>query len=205
MFATDGVFGLERLTCPEPIDTGTFGLYKPNGEPAPALGSWEEKSLDKGVFCARPGIYFPLAPTADQLKEVRARGVGKGVMYQHWKQVVADYEAGTETSTLPEVTRFIGLITGVHTKGKGEQLQYIRSSDYGRFIQRPAVISFDPLPKRDRVLPDGRTLALRSFPLSASSKPYEAAIQSPEAEALRALADMNAEQPDVGDLGAYEG
>jgi len=81
MLATDGVWSRERLALPSPRDTGTGDLSKP-------LGGWEEKSFPEGVFAVRPGIYFPLAPTEEALKEVRARGLGKKVLYEQWPRIV---------------------------------------------------------------------------------------------------------------------
>lgn len=89
MIATDGLYTRERIVCPKPIETGTGELIHGKSKP---LGGWEEKLMSKGVFCARPGIYFPLHPTEEELKEVRARGIGKGVVFAHWDTIQQAWE-----------------------------------------------------------------------------------------------------------------
>src|SRR6185436_17880224 len=93
MFATDGIFSRVPLTLPEPKDTGTINTGKP-------LGSWEHKEFRSGVFCVRPGIYFPMNPTESQLKEVRARGLGKKVLYEQWPRIIEQYEKTGTTEAL---------------------------------------------------------------------------------------------------------
>jgi hypothetical protein len=102
MIATDGIVTREKLVLPEPIDTGTNDVwecekhkktchecadrkYKP-------LGGWEEKILKRGIFLARPGVYFPLEPTADDIKAVRGRGVGRGVILENWGNIVRTWK-----------------------------------------------------------------------------------------------------------------
>jgi hypothetical protein len=93
MIATDGVYTRERIEAPLPRDTNTWEAIGPDGKIAKKpLGGWEEKKIDKGVFCARPGIYFPMNPTEKELKDVRGRGVGKGVVLENWRKIVDHWE-----------------------------------------------------------------------------------------------------------------
>lgn len=102
MIATDGIATRERLELDKPVDTGTSNVwecdkhkktchecedrkYKP-------LGGWEEKILKRGIFLARPGVYFPLNPTIEDIKTVRGRGVGRGVILENWKKIVKTWE-----------------------------------------------------------------------------------------------------------------
>ena len=108
MLATDGIYSKIPLTFEKPVDTGTKGLVKPDGSPAGELGSWETKEVPSGVFCARPGIYFPLNPTVEQLKEVRARGIGKKALYEKWPLVVRAWSAHAKSCKLVGLQRFVG-------------------------------------------------------------------------------------------------
>ena len=108
MIATDGVYTRERIEAPIPLDTGTWQLPCPTsdkcsclvcksegGTPGVAhkpLGGWEEKAITKGVFVARPGIYFPMNPTPKELKDVRGRGVGKSIVLENWRKIVDHWE-----------------------------------------------------------------------------------------------------------------
>jgi hypothetical protein len=68
------------------------GIDDKNGLARKPLGGWEEKVITKGVFVARPGIYFPMNPTDKELKDVRGRGVGKGVVLENWRKIVDHWE-----------------------------------------------------------------------------------------------------------------
>lgn len=198
MVATDGVYSLERLITPIPCDTGTsdIGEMKNAQWIKKELGGWETKVINKGVFAARPGVYFPLNPTDDELKEVRARGVGKGLMLDQWPSVVAAYESGPVQcqqcdnpgwhAHLSKVPRFIGAITGTHlAQGKA-----VRGDTYGQWVDREIMLSLNPAPKRSLV--DGR-LELRRFP-GLESVPYENAL-SEEATELKLTETEESEQP----------
>jgi hypothetical protein len=75
------------------------------------------------------------------------------------------------------------------------------------------VLTFNPLPKRDGVNPDG-TLRIRSFPPDLVSKPYErsvmtlqavlAKLTSTDAYSLFMAQEEMSEQPDGGDWADYE-
>lgn len=177
MIATDGIATREKLKMPEPRDTGTSGdLPCPVGSDAPdgvcrkPLGGWEYKALKKGLFLARPGIYFPLEPTEKEIKLVRARGVGRGVIYDQWKTLVGEYEAarrgegtwgdkergrgaGIEDAVVhvKDLSRFIGAKTGITRAGERGAWRYRRSSKLGQWISRPVEMTFNPLPKREGV------------------------------------------------------
>jgi hypothetical protein len=189
MLATDGVWTREPLVLPKPRDTGTDSTGKP-------LGGWEEKRFDRGVFCVRPGIYFPINPTEEQLKEVRARGLGKKTLYQEWPKIVEAWERdGPDAKVeLDDIIRFVGAKSGVRqVRSSGEAK---RSPDYGEWIPFPMKVSFNPLPKRRRVL--GQRLECWQD-VGWESHPYDAAVESPEAKALKLFTEMVLEQPD-GDL-----
>lgn len=186
MLATDGVFSTTSLTLSRPRDTGTFDTAKP-------LGGWEEKSYPKGVFAVRPGIYFSQNPTEDQLKEVRARGLGKRVLYDSWPTIVDAWRAGKDGVTVGQVVRFVGAKTGM---SRGEVSGVKRSANYGEWIPYPITVGFSPRPKREKILPGGRLQPWKY--LDWESVPYDAALEGPEGAALT-LAQMIAdEQPDAG-------
>ncbi len=198
MVATDGIYTSERIVCPTPVDTGTFDLPKP-------LGGWEEKLCEKGIFAARPGIYFPLEPTADEIKEVRARGIGKGTLLECWETIVDAYERGDKQAHVKNLTRFSGAKTSISVRGRnGDNPIYHRSGVFGQWVKRAVKLSFDPHPKRDGIADDGRYLTLRS--VLGESTPYRRAIAGRTKEALELkLAQLEAEeQPDGGDLTEYE-
>ncbi len=190
MFATDGVWSRERLRLPRPIDTGTGDLEKP-------LGGWEEKGFAKGVFAVRPGIYFPLSPTDEQIKEVRARGLGKRVLYECHASIVKAYQAGKAEVTVAGVERFMGALSSVSYNGKAT---YKRSQDYGEWIRHPIKVSFNPNPKRRRVLPGGRLELWNHLPKSV---PYSKAMVSPDALIAKMAQQIADEQPDA-DFGYQE-
>lgn len=94
MIATDGFLSLEDTELPAPRDTGTDLEFKDDKGQLirRPLGGWEVKDSDRGVFIARPGVYFPLNPSDDDIKTVRGRGVGRGVILQNWKKIVERFE-----------------------------------------------------------------------------------------------------------------
>ena len=225
MVATDGICSRERLSLPTPFDTRTMTEHKK------PLGGWEEKEVKKGVFFVRPGIYFPLNPTSEELKTVRARGVGRAVMYNAWQKLVDSWEAGNRSIKLAEVTRFVGAKSSIsvsrkegvvlpegvkHTKvndpnPRWDELVFTRSPLYGEWIKRPVELTFNPEPKREeefgplvRAGSLTRTLTVRKFPKSESSTPYKRSLISQEALVLKMLNDEMLEQLDGGDYVEYE-
>jgi DNA polymerase type B, organellar and viral len=216
MIATDGVYTRERIECPEPMFTGTNVLIDGKRKP---LGGWEEKIHNRGVFVARPGIYFPLSPTLEEIKDVRGRGVGKGVVLENWELIVKHWEQWgiTKPCRVANVSRFCGGKTSISRRKKQdtEGYEYKRACgegsmpghdmpSYGQWVQRPIDMSFNPRPKREGINPDGFTLALREFPIHMSSYPYrKALIDRDELKGLLLNKQQMKEQPD-GDLTIYE-
>lgn len=201
MIATDGIKTREKLTPPRPLDTGTYHVTKP-------LGGWEEDRTDKGVFFARPGIYFPLNPTQAELKEVKGRGVGKGVVLENWKRIIEAYEANgiKETAKIANVTRFCGGKSCISKSAGGFTRANANDGikpSYGNWIARSVEMSFDPMPKREGVNADGLTLKVRRFPNDLISVPYKKAMLSKEARELKVAEAEMAEQPE-GDFCTYE-
>jgi hypothetical protein len=194
MIATDGVQSREDLIMPTPFDTGTSSTGKP-------LGGWEKDIHGNGVFYARPGIYFPLNPTAKQLKKVKARGVGKAVVLEHWKDIVDSWEKDNINNAvrIAEVTRFHGAKTSITKDEHG----YTRSDRYGNWNTRPVDMGFNPMPKRAGINPDGKTLTLRRLSSKNSSTPYKKAMLGSEAKLAKLLQQEMLEQPEY-DFSDYE-
>lgn len=203
MVATDGIFTCEPIAPPLPRDTDTWGTKKP-------LGGWERGDIPQGIFAARPGIYFPLNPTKDDIKKVKGRGVGKGTILENHAMIVQAYrDHGIEKKvTVKDIERFCGAktsisygaSTGIFTRAsgglgkKGQELPM-----FGEWVKRRVEMDFNPMPKRAAVMADGVHLALRKMPLDVKSEPYRNAMKSPEARLLEAATEEMYEQPD-GDL-----
>ena len=205
MMATDGLLTRDHsIIPPDPLPTGTGKSGKP-------LGGWERKEAKKGMFIARPGIYFPLEPTIDEIASVRARGVGRSVVLNSWKLIQDAWERdGVDgIATVANVSRFCGAKTSISVSG--DKKRYKRTSgrgggpSYGQWISRKVELSFNPMPKRACVNPDGLTLGLRSFGPKETSVPYDRAMmmKSEDAQEMQAAAQEVIEQPD-GDLTEYE-
>jgi hypothetical protein len=190
MVATDGIWSRVPLDLPKPLDTGTSDLPDP-------LGSWTQKNFENGVFVARPGIYFPLNPTEEQIDDCRGRGLGKKTVYEQWRKIVDAWEAGESTIKIGDLQRFVGAKTGITY---GEKSGYTRSADYGEWIEHSVKVSFQSEPKRDYAMPDNRLATWRN--VGWESEPYKAAIESPEAKLLRLAQEIADEQPDYdfGDM-----
>lgn len=147
MVATDGILSLDdTIAYPSPIDTGTNVAFKDDsGELIKKpLGGWELKDTPRGVFFARPGVYFPLDPSKDDLQKVRGRGVGRGVVLENWERIIDRYERwdgkitpgpregfdedGWPLVNVANVSRFCGLKSSVHRSiGKDGRWVYTRS------------------------------------------------------------------------------
>lgn len=189
MVATDGIQSLEDFTAPAPRHTGTEATGKP-------LGGWESDTYEQGVFYARPGIYFPLDPTPEDLDSIRARGIGKAALLDNWQSVIKTWETEGEAGKvkLATLSRFGGAKTCI---SRDVTNTFRRSLNYGEWAPRPTDMTFNPMPKRQRILPDGR-LEVRKMPLDQVSLPYNKAMRSPEAEILEGLETLMEEQPDLG-------
>jgi len=206
MVATDGICSRERLHLPIPRETHTGDLLpdKHGKLVSKPLGGWEEKEVKKGVFFVRPGIYFPMNPTKEEIQTVRARGVGRAVMFDAWESLVEAWKRGDRSITLANVDKFCGAKSSITiARNDAGDIVYNRSKVFGEWVKRPIELTFDPLPKRERVLSD-RTLEVRKFPLDLRSVPYEASLRSQEALILKNLTEELLEQPDGGDYMEYE-
>ncbi len=186
MFATDGVSSKVPLVLPKPVDTGTGGTGKP-------LGGWEEKIFLSGVFCVRPGIHFPLNPTPEQMKEVRARGLGKKVLYENWQKIIDCWERdGVNGIHTIHANRFIGAKSALSIGGKTKIVK--RSPLYGEWVDYPINVTFNPMPKRRGIAKDGRLLLHEN--LNWESVPYKAALMNPDQIAYEKARQISEEQPD---------
>jgi hypothetical protein len=216
MVATDGIYTREDVLAPVPRDTGTDVeiLDQSTGKLVrKPLGGWESKVQKKGVFVARPGIYFPLNPTVEEIKDVRARGVGKAVVLENWKRIIESWETYgmTRNAQIANVSRFCGAKSSISRAGKPGAFTYKRavgaegpgSPSYGEWITRAVELSFNPMPKREGLNPDGLTLKLRALDPDVMSTPYNKALLSMEARELLQAAMELAEQPEA-DLTDYE-
>lgn len=184
MLATDGLFSTTRLQPPKPRDTGTGDLAKP-------LGGWEEKRIDNPIFAVRPGIYFPIDPSPEQLDSVRARGLGKKILYEQWPRIVEAFQRGDPAMEVRGIERFCGAKSSLHRNKDGIAL----SDDYGEWVEHPIRVTFDPRPKRTHVM-DGNRLAPHVY-ADFASVPYNRAVMDPQTEALRLAELIAEEQPDA--------
>ena len=200
MFATDGVWSREPIEFPPPRDTGTSHVAKP-------LGGWEEKVFPRGVFCVRPGVYFPINPTADEINEVRARGLGKKVLYERWGDIVDAWNAGDDVVELGGIQRFVGIKSALsvsnappgswsNPSAKPTEI-VMRSADYGEWIDHKILLGFDPNPKRDCIIGKRSTWnELKPWHrFNWESEPYDKAVVSPDSVLLRAMETIAEEQP----------
>jgi len=199
MVATDGIWSTEKLQLPAPEDTGTSDAIDPKDGKKKPLGGWEHKEFPRGVFCVRPGIYFPLAPTEDEMDKVRARGLGRSVLYEQWQRVVDAHASGRAGVRIKGRARFVGAKTGIRWSGaRGAE----RSPDYGRWVKHAVDVTFDPRPKRrPEIGSGGRLVPWERF--DVPSFPYDDAIKGPEARLLALAKRMAEEQPDA-DYGEVE-
>lgn len=233
MIATDGIITREKIASPVPRDTGTWECNNEHGAVTKKpLGGWEDKDAPRGMFMARPGIYFPLEPSHAidctcqgfcklaigkdgniSVKDVKGRGVGRGTMLRYWKVIVEAWESrGDEMGgvKVANVVRFCGAKTSisyapnrkVFTRAKGKGGPL--SPNYGQWIEREVEMSFDPMPKRECVNHDGVTLKVREFGDNEVSTPYKQALKSQEAKML-ARAQLEQEEQPEGELQTYEG
>lgn len=218
MVATDGIATLEQIHLPVPRDTGTNWLPCPEPDPKDLaespevyrqesgrwlvnkpLGGWEEKILPRGLFLARPGIYFPLDPTAADIKRIRARGLGRAAVWDNWQKIVEAFQQGETGIRIHDLSLFRGMKTGVTRSGKPGAFHYKRSDQYGKWVSRPVDMTFNPLPKREKEVGEGGRLLLRRFD-DEQSCPYDKGLLSPEAILLLQQSIEESEQPDGGDL-----
>lgn len=193
MVATDGIYTKEDVIPPRPRDTGTFSIAKP-------LGGWERKVLERGVFAARPGVYFPLDPTEDDRSDVKARGISKRLLFEYAPQVQAAWQNNQPTVRITNVVRFIGAKSATI---RHQDATYHRTDSYGEWETREIQLSFDALPKRQETIA-GNRMTIRYLPKEMRSAPYEKSMMSSDAILMRAEQMMADEQPDGGDYSLYE-
>ena len=140
--ATDGIYSREDLKMPAPIDTKTFDCERAEAEHRKdhvegkacehcgtvgcklahkPLGGWERTAFPNGMFLLQPGVYLPLNPDAKMSKKLRARGIGRVVLRDHWKQMLEAWADGKEMVNLKPTSeddrgfeRFLGAKTGVY-------------------------------------------------------------------------------------------
>lgn len=217
MVATDGLYSREKLDPPLPRETGTGQLIGKGKKTPLPLGGWERKIVEKGMFAARPGIYFPLNPTADEIKEVRARGVGRASMLENWRLAIEAYDRGEDKVKLANVSRFHGAKSSIsrsrdpNKEGAFIYTRQARTLDedgtlqggYGQWSKKAIEMTFNPRPKREYERAD-HTLAIRSFSRDVESLPYKNSLKSAEALLLKAAAEEAMEQPDGFDYSDYE-
>ncbi len=236
MVATDGIQTTEKIVLPKPVSTGTdidvlaMDTGKVTRKP---LGGWEYKAVPKGVFYARPGVYFPMNPTEEELDIVRGRGVGRGVILENWELIVGTWDEWVQRHRqgpvvqwpvvqVANVSRFCGAKSSIsrhrdpdgfweYTRAQGDH-QYKAEPCYGEWITRKVSLSFNPKPKRSGLYSDGSRMRLRSadprfdefaHDLTAESKPYDKAMLSPEARELQMMNQEMMEQPEA-DYSDYE-
>ncbi len=217
--ATDGLVSRERLSCPKPRPTGTDFVLGSDLQPSTkrnnkSLGGWEEKEASKGMFLARPGVNFPLFPDEDELKDIKGRGVGKGVILHHHDLILKTWlrHLGAESVMVANVQRFCGAKTSISRSGKPGEYIYNRANgegsteghtmpSYGQWITRPVELSFNPRPKREKVTmgqrQDWGTLSVRRIRGGGLSAQYDRAVRSAEATELEEATQVVLEQPDV--------
>lgn len=213
--ATDGIYSREELLLEEPRDTGTRKLRGPDGEYVnKPLGGWERKVISPPknavgtVFFARPGVYWPMDPTVE-VKLVRARGIGRAVLYKNREMIQDAFFHDQAWTTLPDVVRFRGAKTAISAdreavKTGGRKGIVTRSPAYGQWETRPTIMNFDPRPKREGRYQRRGTFAkvdCRLLPGDLQSAPYRKAVVSEEARLLQSLAEELKEQPDLDFLG----
>lgn len=214
MTATDGLATIEDLDCPKPKETGTDRIVidqSSGKEKYAPLGGWEKKSFPQGMFFARPGVYFPLNPTKQDIKDVRGRGVGKGVILENWQRIMKAWPVANlhDTIAVSNVSRFCGAKSSISRSGIPGNFKYKRANGtgsqprYGQWITRKVEMSFEPLPKRGGVEKDGKRLIVRRLPFGVESTPYDNCTWNEETDSLKMAEQELLEQPD-GDIEEYE-
>lgn len=223
MLATDGLWSDLSIPFVGPKNTGTTRAREISNGRKGALGEWDIKRYKQGVFAARPGIYFPLNPTEEEIGKVRARGLGRRVLYEQHRLVMQAYQRGESSVILGARScdvasrkeqgsqRFVGAKTGMSWyPSKGVQ----RSEHYGQWLDWPTEVSFDPRPKRCEVREGGkltcwgdptrekevcRKLGIdkSGYYFDAPSVPYDSALKSEEDLLMMLSADIGEEQPNA--------
>lgn len=220
--ATDGLVSMEDLKLERPLDTGTYDLVKP-------LGVWERKEVPEGGFFAKPGLYFRLGASLD---DIRARGVGRKEVFADKQRLIDEFLAWDRKDFDFGVTmlsrRFYGAKTSVMARsGCGtcdktwpgvpesgcpecgnvgdmfsvhEMTTEEGKPAYGTWAPRKIKIGFDPYPKRERLVSDGPYSRLSIRDLGGiTSAPYSKGETTPEGIQARLSTEFALEQPDWED------
>lgn len=204
MTATDAVYSLEPLKLPSPIDLGTNDSAKRAGK-AP-LGGWDQKVIEKGMFLLRSGVYFPMHPTEKDLKECRARGLSRVVLYRHAEKILDHWRKNAKTGRLPpdymidgDERRFIGLRGAFSIDKSGPKLRE-ENGDYvyGEWLPFKPTLSYDPFPKRMTVLDDYHLLPWHGMK-EGSTTPYDPDLKDPETIKIEQAIQIADDQPN-GDV-----
>jgi hypothetical protein len=228
--ATDGAMTREDIQTPKPKDTGTWEAIDEKGKTVyKPLGGWESKPpITKGLFLARPGISLSGNDIEEwmaidtkkpkEVKSVRARGIGKNVLLANHVEIIDAYrKTGIgELVRISNYSRFCGAKSSISRAGGPIAIIHGKLTDpgrykrangkggapsYGQWITRPIEMSFNPMPKRECVNPDG-TLKLRKMSMDIESMPYRKAMRDPDREMVDNLREESLEQPD-GELLQY--
>ena len=196
-FATDGILTREPLALlPVPRDTGTSeGAREFGKEP---LGGWDRKVEHRPVFFSRPGVFFPLDPTEEDVDRIRARGIGRKELFEASDRLVSAWRAGRYGEIeLGTLRRFCGAKSSTRPPSL-KNPEYRKTDEYGCWVERPVTASMNPLPKRAPLIDrrgDMALLHVRRFPGQVSA-PYNRAALSPESLELRRAQSCAEEQPE---------
>jgi hypothetical protein len=203
MVATDGLYSTEEFNTPEPINTGTGPdiLRDDDGNVVnKPLGGWETSPLENGMFICRPGIYFKLEDP--KAKKVRSRGINAKDLISKREEVMRHFEQyNGEEPFVFHVTRFYGMKTAVQRKMIGLEFGvsdgdclYMRRDYYGKWGKSDQIMSFSPLPKRNK---DFSLRGLPDIDFSYESEVYSKfkADRQDEIRSLQDFSDMLDEQP----------
>lgn len=187
IMATDGIYSKEEINLPTPIDTKTGPCYlkdeNKNSINKP-LGGWEKTIHKDGIFIIRSGVYFPKKINDEQLKKIKARGVGKRELFSNIENIEQKFiENGPQTIVVCGLTRFNGWKLGVGVRrlkfktdeGTQQCEIFIRRDYYGTWTNKEFHISYSPEPKRCSINKD-YSLSLKIIEGNKLSRPYHKAL-----------------------------
>ena len=159
------------------------------------LGEWSAKKI-KSSWLVKPGVAFGEKPAS--------RGIGSKALAtleakakRYWNR----HHDLDGVVMIPKVTRFVGLKMGTHKRKIASDLPYSRSPKFGTWYDRPQVVSFSQMPKRERFEKGSvRDLEVRRLPLDLESEPYSRALSrlNPDAVELENAQREAEDQPDWG-------
>jgi hypothetical protein len=196
--ATDGIMSAERLILPNPMDTGTFDAVDIKSGKKKPLGGWEEKEIPGGMWLIRPGIVFALG---EDLKETKARGIGKSVLAERKKDVMESWYQRGPVDLEVKKNLFFGMKGQIDKVGE----EYRRREGYGRFGEVTQKISYFAHPKRPLgTLPGTQQFRTWALEPSLISQPYKAICKegpgpSQDAKDMMRQELIEEDQPDCED------